>query len=137
MITEDELKEFIEKNYGTYDKMIKAVTVKLIDLSWFLNYDMKFLTLTKILNQSENQAIFVSEFVMQVLDQFWEQNFKKLLKRQFIPFTICLLTTIFYLQYALKRGESEQERVEKMVHKLIFGSFTIANLANQIYNEIV
>ena len=117
--------------------MIKAVTVKLIDLSWFVKYDKKFLTLTKILNHSDNQSIFVTQFIKQVLDQFWEQNFKKLLKRQFIPFTICLLTTIFYLQYALKRGESEQEREEKMVHKLIFGSFTIANLANQIYNEIV
>ena len=56
----EELNNFITKNYGTQDRMIKAVTVKRIDLSWFLNYDMKFLNLPQILNKSENQSIFVT-----------------------------------------------------------------------------
>ena len=66
-----------------------------------LKHRMRFLRLTKILNAAENDLIFTTEFVKQILDQFWEQNFYKLLIKQFLPFIACLFTTIFYLHYAL------------------------------------
>ena len=42
--------------------------------------DGKFLGLTQILDGSKNLAIYVSDFVTYVLDQFWDENFYKILK---------------------------------------------------------
>ena len=79
-VTEDELKKMIDKQYGGI-KLTKAITVRILDIDWILKSSMKFLGLTVILNGTENHSIFVTQFVMQVLDQFWEANFIKLRNR--------------------------------------------------------
>ena len=78
------------------------ITVRLMDLVWMLKHKMKFLRLTQILNATENDSIFVTDFIKQVLDKFWEKYFWMLLKFQFVPYLVCLTSTIFYLQYALE-----------------------------------
>ena len=114
-ITLDEVKDVIDKKYENADRMIKTITVRLIDLDWFMKHEMKFLKLTQLLNEAENQSIFVTEFVMQVLNEFWEENFLKLLWRQFFPFIGCLLSLIFYLQYALVKDETLEQLDEKLI----------------------
>ena len=52
IISVDEVKNLIENNFKNVDKMIKTITVKVIDLNWFMHEDMKFLILTQILNQA-------------------------------------------------------------------------------------
>ena len=42
---------------------MKAITVRLMDLSWMLKDKMKFLRLTQILSATENDSIFVTQFV--------------------------------------------------------------------------
>ena len=51
--------------------------------------------------------MFVSEFVEQILDQFWDENFYKLLFKQFIPYLSCILSTFIYMQFALATDEEE------------------------------
>lgn len=117
--------------------MIKTITVRLIDLDWFMKHDMKFLKLTQILNEAENQSIFVTEFVMNVLNEFWDENYYKLLYKQLLPFIGCLLATIFYLEYALIKDETLEQSEEKLVTRAIFGLITLAFLSHQVYNEVV
>ena len=63
IITLDEVKDFIGKKYKDVDKMTKTITVRLIDLDWFMKDKMKFLRLTQILNEAESPSIFITEFV--------------------------------------------------------------------------
>ena len=43
------------------------------------NKSGKFLGLCRILKESDNLAIYVTQFVEMILDQFWDENFYKLL----------------------------------------------------------
>ena len=76
---------------------MKAITVRLMDLSWMLRDPMRFLRLTKILSATENDSIFVTQFVKQVLDQFWDKYFWQLATYQLVPYLVCLTTTVCYL----------------------------------------
>ena len=55
-----DIEELIKKKYEENQKMIKAITVKIFDLQWMLNSEMKFLNLTKILNEAGNDQIFIT-----------------------------------------------------------------------------
>ena len=114
---------------------MKAITVWLMDLSWMLRDKRKFLRLTQILSATESDSIFVTQFVKQVLDQFWDKNFWILLKYQFLPYLVCLTTTIVYLQYALEHNDSD--RADKLAQRTIFGLITMALQMHQIYHEAV
>ena len=101
IINKDELQNEIKDSYASDDLMIKAVTVRVVNLDWIMNSPLKFLSLTRILNSTQYQPIFVTEFIIEVLNEFWNDNFWKLFWQQFIPFIACLVTTVFYLHFAL------------------------------------
>ena len=66
LVTEKELQEEIDikyKDIADTNKIVKAITVRLMDLSWMLKDKMKFLRLTQILSATEYDSIFVTEFV--------------------------------------------------------------------------
>ena len=66
LVSEKELQEEIDTKYkdvSEVNKIMKAITVRLIDLSWMLRDKMKFLRLTQILSATENDSIFVAQFV--------------------------------------------------------------------------
>ena len=107
----------------------------MMDLSWMLRDNRKFLRLTQILSATESDSIFVTQFVKQVLDQFWDNYFWILLKYHFVPYLVCLSTTIVYLQYALKHDDSD--RADKLTQRTIFGLITMALQTHQIYHEAV
>ena len=75
----------------------KTVTIKMIDLRWFMHSDTMFFGLAKILTDVQSEQIFTTEFVAQVLDQFWDEIYNKFLWLLFMPYLACLLSTIYYL----------------------------------------
>ena len=66
LISEEELQGEIDTQYTDLsgaNKIMKAITVRLMDLSWMLKDKMKFLRLTQILSATEYDSIFVTQFV--------------------------------------------------------------------------
>ena len=66
LVTEKELQKEIDtkfKDIAEANKIMKAITVRLMDLSWMLRDKMKFLRLTQILSATEYDSIFVTQFV--------------------------------------------------------------------------
>ena len=63
LVSEEELQGEIDTNYSDpsdVNKIIKAITVRLMDISWVMKDKMKFLRLTRILSMSENDSIYIS-----------------------------------------------------------------------------
>lgn len=67
-ISAQELNTEIERKCGKDDKMNRAITVRMMNVGWMLRNKYKFLELTRILNSTEYQPIFVTEFVTMLLD---------------------------------------------------------------------
>ena len=89
---------------------MRAIIVKRIDIKWLMQSGGKFLDLPPILNETDNESIFQTEFVKKVLEEFWEDQYKKLLRWHFIPYTGCLLLTCFQMHEALSNvNEDERE----------------------------
>ena len=66
LVSEEELQAEIDTKYKdvlNIDKVLKAITVRMMDLSWILKDKMKFLRLTQILSMTENDSIFITQFV--------------------------------------------------------------------------
>ena len=66
LVSGEELQGEIDTKYkdiSELNKVTKAITVRLMDLSWMLRDKMKFLRLTQILSATENDSIFVAQFV--------------------------------------------------------------------------
>ena len=95
-------------------KIAKAITVKVINMAWFLNDGHKhgFLNLCKVLDLADTQSIFVSDFVNYVLLEFWDQYFYKLFYQQFLPYILCVSATIFYMGKVLAISETTTEGEE-------------------------
>ena len=111
IVSEKELQGEIDKlcKSSMVKKILKATTVKVVDLGWILKDEKNFLLLTQILNLTANDQIFITTFVKQILDQMWDKNFYKLLKYQFLPFIACLSICISYLHYSLEQDSFERE----------------------------
>ena len=66
LVTEEELQGEIDAKYkdlSDVNNIIKAITVRMMDLSWMLRDKMKFLRLTQILSTTQNDSIFITQFV--------------------------------------------------------------------------
>ena len=53
----------------------KAINVKVIKIEWLLQSENQFLDLPPILNQTDNESIVATEFVLKVRDEFWDEQF--------------------------------------------------------------
>ena len=58
---------------------------------------MKFLRLCQMLNLSQCQGVFASDFVKYALAEFWETYYRKMLYQQFLPYVFCITATITFL----------------------------------------
>ena len=68
IVTEKELDKVIEEKHKKEIKVLKAVTVKKLDIAFFMKTEDKFLGLTQVLNKSQNKSIFTTDFVLNILD---------------------------------------------------------------------
>ena len=138
-IEQSEIQEVIDEEHpDPSGKIAKAITVKVINMAWFLNDGHKygFLNLCKVLDLADTQSIFVSDFVNYVLQEFWDQYYNKLFYQQFLPYLLCISVTIFYMGHVLSRVEIEGEESSNTLIKAL-GGFNLALLAYEITHEVI
>lgn len=122
--------------------VLKAILVRKVNLDWMLKSEGKFLGITQILNLSMNQSIFISEFVLRLVDQFWDYNKQKLLKEQFLPFVVTLILTFSCMSFNLGMVDEQNQidyelREDKIFQRIIFSAFTLVPLLIYVYHEFV
>lgn len=118
-------------------KVSRAVTVKMIDIDWIMKDKMRFLGITQILDQSPNYSVYVSDFVVQLLNEFWKENFTKIRNTQLYPYVGCFLLQIFYMHYALRHdGVTLEDRKERLPVRIILALLALASLSKFFYSEV-
>ena len=91
---------------------MKTVTIKIFDIGFILKDERGFVGIIQMLNDSRDFQILITEFVKQLLDQFWEVYYKKLVRRHFLPYLACLFTVVYYLRFALLQVDEEREEMK-------------------------
>ena len=82
------------------------VEVRILDLSWMLRGKKDFVEFVKILGESGNEQIYTTELVNTLLDEFWMDNYYKILYRCMFPWMIYAVCALFFFASALKGEEN-------------------------------
>ena len=77
-----------------------------MDLKWMTRGNLQFLDLVPIINKTKNQAFLQTTFMNCLIDAFWDENYKVIVKTQFIPSICYQFTMINFMAYTLN-GEDD------------------------------
>ena len=102
----------INENYklGDGDKIRKAVTVKVADLRWFMsNLEVQFLGFCACICDASSDKLFGTEFVTLVINEFWDEYYKKMLYLGFIPYIIGLISYLLLIHEAFEQHEFDPD----------------------------
>ena len=78
----------------------KAVTVRMADIRWFMKDLFQFLKFCELLKSAQSDTIFGTELVKYTLEEFWYGCYTKLFYGLFIPYCVCLTSTILFIKKA-------------------------------------
>ena len=83
------------------NKVKRSVTVRMMNLRWFLKPgESKFAGLAYILCRAPSLAVYKTDFVECIMQEFWDDYKKIILKSQFYPFLVVMISTIYYYNFA-------------------------------------
>ena len=71
------------------------------ELNWIYEGGKHFPDLVKMIISSESNQVFDSEFVKLLVNEFWDDNFRILLKNMFLPYVGHVFLVFGYLSLAL------------------------------------
>ena len=100
-ITKEELQAELEDEK---DKSTRAITVRVLNLEWFYRDKKNFSAFTTLFDGLPNQ-VYSSEFLTCLLDQFWEKEKDKILKRRFVPYLLFLIFSTTFMYAALREKD--------------------------------
>jgi len=79
----------------------------MLDLSWMLGNGKNFVHFTKTLEDSSSEAIYETEFIDILVEEFWNENYEKILYRCLIPwFSYAFLAQTYFIN-ALAEDHSQ------------------------------
>jgi hypothetical protein len=131
-IRKQELDDLMAKDE---DKVTQNVTVKMINLEWLYRDRHNFVSFCTLLEDLPS-SVYASEFVESLLDQFWIEQKKTILRWQFYPYLIYMAVSIFFMVLALREDVVVVKDHREELIFIILGSLTLVLWANQVKNEI-
>ena len=108
------------------------VEIRLIDLSWLLADRKTFVHLTTALENASNDQIYTTELIKTLLVEFWEENFRKILRRCLLPWLAYAVCTMMFFVQALKGEREDSNRIWIS----ILGILVLVGLGYQIFIEV-
>ena len=105
---ENQIQEILTKKFKINEnEFTKAqVDVRLLDLSWLLADRKNFIHFVGTLKDASNDQIFTTELISTLLDNFWEENFSKILWKCLLPWTGYAFAIMWFFVQSLKEGHN-------------------------------
>ena len=75
--------------------------MRLLDLTWLLANCKNFVNFVNILGDSSSEQIYTTELISTLLDEFWEENYKKILWKCLVPWVVYAGCTLSFFASAL------------------------------------
>lgn len=66
--------QLTEDNVTESEQITYSVDVAMMNLEWMKRDKKTFLDLVKILSETKNKAVFETDFVKNLLDQYWDAH---------------------------------------------------------------
>lgn len=131
------LREFAEEGISTNELTQQQVEVKVLNLDWLLKDAKNFLDFSFLLKRSQNKRIFQTEFLQQLVQEFWDESFYKILYRIFMPWLLYMICALYFFatQLGVLSHDEEEHEVVDTVYAYSIGCLTIILLIYQVVIE--
>ena len=90
------LNKFAEEGIKYGELTQHLVEVCVINIDWLLKDGKNFLHFSCLLNESNNKRIFQTDFLQQLVQEFWYQHFDKILHRIFLPWILYMICALYF-----------------------------------------
>lgn len=70
------------------------VDLRVLDLDWMFRDKMNFVNFVQEVTESSNEAIYNTELINILLEEFWDENYYKIFYKCFLPFMAYLVCTV-------------------------------------------
>ena len=91
-----------EENCG-----VQAVKIRRMNIDWLLRDKKNIVGLAGAF-EGQPDNFYATEFVNNILEEFWRSNQKKIIRRQFVPYLCYLLTSVFFMSMALRERDPDE-----------------------------
>ena len=136
LLTQAACQEMITDKFGESSEYISStVSVRMLHLNWLFSGHLAFPDIVRVLIKSNNNAVFESELVSNLLTEFWDENFKKLFWYLVMPFTVYLIFALAFLLTALD-PEQEHEETRNQASNVALGVICLLLWIYQIVQEV-
>lgn len=105
IITEKLIKEVLEKNYKQISGNVminRAIKVGMVEVGWFFNKRKNFIAFSKVL-QNLPDKVYTSKLLNGLLDRYWKETKKKIIKEQFLPYFAYMVLIIVHFSNILNK----------------------------------
>ena len=85
------------------------------ELRWFMNDPKQFLLFCEVLGSARSDSVFGTEFVKTVLDEFWDDCYKKLLYACFLPYCLGLISYLILVHKVFAKQEFDPDAEQPSV----------------------
>ena len=107
----------------------------MINVEWLYRDRHNFVSFATLLEELPS-SVYASEFIEVLLDQFWSEQQKKIVRWQFYPYIVYAFVAIFFMVLSLRDDVVTVKGEREELIFIILGSITLVLWANQVKNEI-
>lgn len=101
----------IEKKIEEKEFTKAQVEVRLLDLTWLLADRKTFVDFISILDEASNDQIYTTELIKDLLIEFWDENFMKIVKKCLLPWVCYAFCAMGFFIRALSGEREDTNRI--------------------------
>lgn len=131
------MREFSQEGISTQELTQQQVEVRVLNIEWLLKDVQNFLHFSVLLKRSQNKRIFQTEFLQQLVQEFWDDYFYRILNRNFLPWILYMICTLYFFatQLGVRNNHEDEKEAADIAYTYSIGALTIILLIYQLVIE--
>ena len=113
------------------DMVLAPVKVRLLDLGWLYANKKNFRDFFQVLRELKSDELCSSEFIITLLDVFWDNYKDQMMYKVFVPYLLYLFFTMNFMINYVTKSSSE----DLTIYGYLLGSILLLAVAYQVYIE--
>mmetsp|Transcript_24220 Transcript_24220/g.32474 ORF Transcript_24220/g.32474 Transcript_24220/m.32474 type:complete len:122 (-) Transcript_24220:131-496(-) len=109
----------------------------MLNIDWLTADGNTFVDFVKILRKSSSDKIYQTDLLDVLLNEFWQENFDKILYGLLVPWFVYMLTMTYYYMTILQDGYHESATEEEKIYSYVLGGTLALTLLYQIGVEVM
>ena len=109
----------------------------MLNIDWMLADLKNFVDFVRVLKSSTSEQVYQLGIINVLLNEFWDENFKKIFWRVLIPWAIFMLCCTWYFMTILVDGYQDEASLDEMIYKYLLTATIFILVIYQIYFEFI